>query len=336
MMRDLIANSIRYENGSFHILDQTKLPNVEEWIKCSTVDEFVSIVLTLKVRGAPAIGISASIMVAHLSKSNIGREELKEIICKFKSVRPTAVNLMNNLDQMEKALSNDNYKESLINTAERLFYEDVALCNEIAEKGVKLLKYHQNILTHCNTGSLATVGIGTALGVIQRKNELYGSTHVFVDETRPLLQGARLTAWELSKLGIDHTLICDSMAAFLMQQQKIDCVVVGADRIAINGDFANKIGTYSLAVLAHYHKIPFYVVAPYTTIDLECNNAIDIDIELRKSNEVRGYNNIIWSPKNVDVYNPAFDTTPAELITAWILNDGIYNNETFSKYARSN
>jgi methylthioribose-1-phosphate isomerase len=201
--------------------------------------------------------------------------------------------------------------------AEAIFEEDVALCEALAERGAPLLADGDSILTHCNAGGLVTAGVGTALGVVRRAHEQGKRLHVYVDETRPLLQGARITAWELGKLGIPHTLICDNMAASLMAQGKIQKVVVGADRIAKNGDFANKIGTYGVAVLAHHHKIPFYTVAPRTTFDPSCATGRDIPIEERAPDEVRAGK----SPPDCRVYNPAFDVTPRELITAVVLDD---------------
>ena len=206
------------------------------------------------------------------------------------------------------------------------FHEDVALCAAIGNAGAALIEPHENILTYCNTGSLATAGIGTAIGVLKTAHLQGKKIHVYVCETRPLLQGGRLTAWELEKNQIPYTLLCDNMVATLMEQGKIDRVIVGADRIAANGDFANKIGTYALAVLAHHHQIPFHVAAPYTTIDSHCVNGECIQIEERSPAEVRGaegsFGKIQWSPKGAPVYNPAFDVTPATLVSSYILNTG--------------
>ncbi|MCB0411182.1 MAG: S-methyl-5-thioribose-1-phosphate isomerase, partial [Bdellovibrionales bacterium] len=193
--------------------------------------------------------------------------------------------------------------------------------------GAKLIPRGARILTHCNTGGLATAGRGTALGVISKAFEQDPSLHVYVDETRPLLQGGRLTTYELTKLRIPYTLNCDNMAGQLMALGKMDCVIVGSDRIARNGDFANKIGTYSLAVLCNYHKIPFFVAAPFSTVDLECQSGREIPIEQRVPTEVRGFQSLQWAPENAEVYNPAFDVTPAELVTAWILDTGVYSQD---------
>jgi len=206
---------------------------------------------------------------------------------------------------------------SIVAGAEAIFDEDVALCHAMAERGAALIQDGDSVLTHCNSGGLATAGIGTALGVIRKAHEQGKRIHVYVDETRPLLQGARLTAWELSKVGIPFTLICDNMAGFLMSQGKVNKIFVGADRIAANGDFANKIGTYGLAVLARHHQVPFYTVAPSTTLDLNCKSGKEIPIEQRPADEVRAGK----SPAGCLVWNPAFDVTPRELITGVVLND---------------
>ena len=212
----------------------------------------------------------------------------------------------------------------IISEAENIFEEDQQLCKKMGENGAKFIEDGNSILTHCNTGGLATAGIGTALGVIRTASEQGKKIHVYVDETRPLLQGARLTTWELEKLNIPYTLICDNMAAQLMAKKKIQKIFVGADRIAANGDFANKIGTYSLAVLAKFHQIPFFTVAPYSTIDLHCPNGSEIPIEERKSGEVLGYlDEVQWAPKRAFVHNPAFDVTPVHLVTAIITDEGI-------------
>ncbi|TNF69770.1 MAG: S-methyl-5-thioribose-1-phosphate isomerase [Gammaproteobacteria bacterium] len=332
-MQDLISRALRYEHNVFEILDQTQLPHKEVWLKCDELETMIDIIQSLKVRGAPLIGITASIFIAHMAKKGANKNELTNAIEQLKRARPTAVNLMNNLNQMKAALNKDNYPVALVNTAEGLFNEDVALCQKMANYGAESLKPYNNILTHCNTGSLATVGIGTALGVIQKCYDHNQAIHVYVDETRPLLQGARLTTWELDKLGIKHTLICDNMAASLMGQAQVDVVIVGADRIAKNGDFANKIGTYGLAILAQYHKIPFYVAAPYTTIDTSIDSGDEIIIEKRIDSEVRGFSNkdhsIQWSQDHIIVDNPAFDITPYTLVTGWILDTGVYDQKTF-------
>jgi methylthioribose-1-phosphate isomerase len=238
----------------------------------------------------------------------------------LREARPTAVNLMNAVDRLADALAQPTAASrtaALVAEAESIFDEDVALCAAMGQRGADLIQDGDSVLTHCNTGGLATAGIGTALGAVRRAHEQGKRIHVFVDETRPLLQGARLTAWELGKLKIPYTLICDNMAGFLMSQGKINRIFVGADRIAANGDVANKIGTYSVAVLAHHHRVPFYVVAPRTTLDAACPSGKMIPIEQRKPEEVRAGK----SPADCAVWNPAFDVTPRELITAIVLDD---------------
>ena len=238
---------------------------------------------------------------------------------------------MNNIDVMLTALAQPDYQSACIAAASQLFAEDVALCQRMAELGAELVQSGDRILTHCNTGGLATVGLGTAFGVIHQAHRQGKAIQVWVDETRPLLQGGRLTAWELGQQQIPYQLICDNMAAMLMAQGLVDKIFVGSDRIAANGDFANKIGTYSLAVLAHYHQVPFYVVAPYTTVDLNCPDGAAIPIEQRNASEVKGvsgaFGQVSWAPEAAEVYNPAFDVTPAKLVTGWVLDTGVFNQQ---------
>lgn len=311
------------------LLDQTLLPQQELWLKIESKMQMIQAIKQLKVRGAPLIGISASLFLAYsaLCLSDQSVHELLNTLKELREARPTAVNLHHNLDSMAKALNTK--PNTLLKTALQIAEEDQSSCERMSENGASLIQDGFNILTHCNTGGLATVGIGTALGVIRKAYEQKKRIHVYVDETRPLLQGARLTAWELKKLGIPYTLITDNMAAHLMSLGKIDCAFVGCDRIARNGDFANKIGTYSIAVSCYYHQIPFYVVGPKTTFDENCLTGKDIIIEERIPQEVRGargsFGDIQWAPLDANVYNPSFDVTPAKLITNWIMDTGINN-----------
>jgi methylthioribose-1-phosphate isomerase len=337
-MKKLISSAFKFDGKQLLILDQQKLPKVSEWIPCTTVDELVTLIQRLAIRGAPLIGISAAVLLGHLAEQGTTREELLKAATTLRAARPTAVNLMHCIDRMVEVIKKDPFNpEAVVTQAEAIFDEDVALCQAIAEQGASIINQNEQILTHCNTGGLATAGVGTALGVIFQAHDDGKNIHVYVDETRPLLQGARLTAWELHQKNIPYTLLSDNMAAALMQQGKITKILVGADRIAANGDFANKIGTYSIAVLAHYHHIPFYVVAPQTTVDLHCSNGDCIEIEQRKSEEVTGFSGstgtVSWAPEGANVYNPAFDVTPAKLITGWILDSGVYTD--FSQYVLS-
>ena len=309
---------------TIRLLDQTLLPHQEKWLNIETTEQMIEAIKALRVRGAPLIGVAASMMVGKLASEKKSFDELMQKSNELYEARPTAVNLMICIDRMKKLIQQKSSLQSIIDVAVQIFNEDVELCEKMATNGASLIEDGDQILTHCNTGGLATAGVGTALGVIRKAFEQGKNIHVFVDETRPLLQGGRLTAWELQKLNIPCTLITDNMAAHLMSLGKITKAIVGSDRIAVNGDFANKIGTYSVAVNCHYHKVPFYVAAPYTTVDPKCENGKLIPIEQRHSNEVKGYGDLQWAPKNINVYNPSFDVTPNELVSAWILDKAVY------------
>ncbi len=328
-MKDLTSTALRYKNGKLHVLDQRKLPGEEHWHICKDENDLVALIQGLAIRGAPLLGIAAAIWVGHCAARGDNREELTNTITLLRASRPTAVNLMNYLDRLQKLVDSGADRLSIADEVAAIFAEDIALCAAMSERGAALVEHGDSILTHCNTGSLATAGIGTAIGVITTAHKQGKNISVWVDETRPLLQGARLTAWELEKAGVPYHLICDSMSAGLMAAGKVDRILVGADRIAINGDFANKVGTYALAVLAKHHDVPFYVVAPQTTVDKHCTDGASIDIEQRSADEVRGvagsFGSCTWSPVEAPVYNPAFDVTPAELVTGWILNSGVYD-----------
>lgn len=317
----MFSLGLRHEKNRLFVLDQTKLPHEETWIQCQSPKDMFDCIVELKVRGAPLIGVAAALELARFREDGANNAELVEVAKYLRNARPTAVNLMAAIDRLVLNLdSSEITTAAIVNTAEKIFDEDVALCEAIAKNGEIFINDGDNVLTHCNAGAIATAGIGTSIGIIRKAHENGKKIHVFVDETRPLLQGARLTAWELGKLGIPYTLICDNMAGMLMKQGKIQKIFVGADRIAKNGDFANKIGTYSVAVLAHHHKIPFYVAAPYTTVDQNCATGADIPIEERNPAEVRRD----FSPRDCKVYNPAFDVTPRDLVSEIILDSGLY------------
>lgn len=315
----------------YFILDQTQLPTHENWIKINSTEMMIEAIKKLQVRGAPLIGVAAALNLAQSALQGATTTSLLDKAQKLYDSRPTAVNLMVCIDRMRSILKNDVTVEAILSLAVQIFNEDVELCLQISKNGAHLIQDGDQILTHCNTGGLATAGIGTALGIIKLAHESGKKIHVYVDETRPLLQGARLTAWELQKLGIPMTLITDNMAAHLMQKKKITKAFVGSDRIAQNGDFANKIGTYSVAVNCFYHHIPFYVAAPYTTIDFDCISGESIPIEQRSATEVTGasghFGNVTWAPENSAVYNPSFDVTPAKLTTAWITDRDVYSQK---------
>ncbi|WP_318373768.1 S-methyl-5-thioribose-1-phosphate isomerase [Enterobacter sp.] len=330
-MQPLQTTSLRVSENQLFILDQQALPQQKNWLAASTTEQLVGHIHALRVRGAPLIGLSASLLLALQAEQGLTRDELAESLATLRAARPTAVNLMNNLDRMKAALARENYVPALVAEALRLIDEDKQLCDAIARAGSALVTPGSRLLTHCNTGGLATAGVGTAIGVIARAHEQGRVANVWVGETRPLLQGGRLTAWELNELGVPCQLITDSMAASLMAKGQVDAVWVGADRIAANGDVANKIGTYSLAVLAKFHGIPFYVAAPHTTLDRGCPDGDAIPIEQRAAEEVTGvagsFGAVQWAPENVQVYNPAFDVTPAALISGWVLDTGVVTPE---------
>ncbi|WP_428945239.1 S-methyl-5-thioribose-1-phosphate isomerase [Pantoea sp. FN060301] len=326
-MQTLNTTSLQVRDNQLWILDQQALPQKKIWCPTPDVASLVAHIKALRVRGAPLIGLSASLLLALLAENGLPEAELAEALEVLRAARPTAVNLMNNLDRMKLALAQEDYVTALTFEALRLVEEDKALCDNIAAAGARLITPGSRLLTHCNTGGLATAGVGTALGVIARGWQEGKVENVWVDETRPLLQGGRLTAWELGEMGVPYRLICDSMAASLMAKNQVDAVWVGADRIAANGDVANKIGTYSLAVLARYHGIPFYVAAPHTTLDAACPDGSAIPIEQRAASEVTGvagsFGEVQWAPEEAKVFNPAFDVTPASLISGWVLDTGV-------------
>ncbi len=326
-MKTLESISLSHHEGCLKILDQKQLPKTEFWQEIKSPEDMIEAIEELKVRGAPLIGVAAAVALGKYSESGATEKEFLNAAKALRESRPTAVNLMFAIDKLTNFEVSYNVQE-IVTKAEKLFIEDVELCERMANLGETLIKEGDNILTHCNTGGLATVGSGTALGVIRKAFENGKKIHVYVDETRPLLQGGRLTTWELEKYGIPYTLICDNMAASLMAEGKIQKVFLGSDRIAVNGDFANKIGTYNVAIIANYHKIPFYCVAPYTTVDFACESGVDIPIELRKDSEVRGvsgsFGDVEWAPAKSVTHNPAFDVTPFNLVSGWILDNKVY------------
>lgn len=324
------------ENSTLIILDQTLLPNEKVFLHLSTMEDVWEAIYHLKVRGAPAIGIAAA-YGAYLGVKASKEEDFDAFAAEFEKVkaylasaRPTAVNLFWALNRMEERLRKEaqksvkDIKQALKDEAERIREEDEQVCLSIGEHALSLLEPGWGLLTHCNAGTIATAKYGTALAPIYLGEEKGYDFKVYADETRPLLQGARLTAWELQEAGVDVTLICDNMASIVMKEGKVQAVLVGCDRVAANGDTANKIGTSGVAILAKHYGIPFYVCAPLSTVDLTCPSGDDIPIELRKEEEITA----AWyekpmAPENVKAYNPAFDVTDHELITAIITEKGI-------------
>jgi len=333
-------------DGWLRMIDQTKLPTELVWLDCHDVETVFEAIQSLRVRGAPAIGIAAAYGVVVgmqpfiESDATTFQKELKRVTARLAESRPTAVNLFWALDRMQRLadslVGESNSRailERLLAEAHEIRAEDQRMCRAIGRHGATLLENGMGVLTHCNAGGLATADYGTALALFFAAQEGGKQLHVFVDETRPLLQGARLTAWELARHRIEATLICDSMAALVMRQKKVQAVVTGADRIAANGDTANKIGTYGVALLAKAHGIPFYVAAPSSTFDLSLASGDAIPIEERRAAEITHGFGRQTAPEGVDVFNPAFDVTPAELIEAIICERGIIcpvNTETIA------
>ncbi len=323
--------SIKFQDDKFIFLDQTKLPLEEVYVETDDYERIALAIERLEVRGAPAIGITAAYGLT-LSLKNAGRSSEDEIFRKaykrLSSTRPTAVNLFMALNEIkttyEKNKSAENIYETVLNKAKEIHQDDIEKCRRIGENGLAIFKKKSNILTHCNTGKLATGGDGTAFNVIKVGYENNLVNFVYADETRPLLQGLRLTSFELERSGIPFAIQTDSMANVLMQQSKVDFVIVGADRIALNGDTANKIGTCSLAVLCNYYNIPFYVAAPTTTIDKKIASGSEIEIEYRNKNEILKINGSPVAPDYYDTFSPAFDVTPSHLITGIITEEKIY------------
>ncbi len=323
-------------DGFVRLIDQTLLPTRLEYRDCRTVEEVWEAIRTLRVRGAPAIGIAAALGVVVGMQSfqdrsrGAYRHRLREVADYLRTSRPTAVNLFWALDRMERRVAGFTEQFGprqltlmLLEEARAIAEEDRQMCRAIGRAGAALVRDGQGVLTHCNAGGLATADYGTALAVLFAAAEEGRHFHVYADETRPLLQGARLTAWELQQRGIDVTLICDSMAAQVMKEGRVHLVVVGADRIAANGDTANKIGTYGVAVLARAHGLPFYVAAPSSTFDLGLAGGDAIPIEQRDAREVTHGFGRQTAPDGIRVYNPAFDVTPAGLITGIVTEKGV-------------
>jgi methylthioribose-1-phosphate isomerase len=330
--------TIAFEEGAIVMVDQRKLPAAEVYVRCRSAMEVAKAIRTMVIRGAPAIGVAASMGISlgmERSKATGTRQfaaEFQKTCDLMAATRPTAVNLFWAIERMKRSFAEgalagesvDELKARLRREAERVHDEDVASCKAIGRFGAHLIPDQARVLTHCNAGALATAGYGTALGVIRAAVEAGKRVRVLADETRPFLQGSRLTAWELLKEGIDTTVITDNMAGTLMLAGEIDMAVVGADRIAANGDTANKIGTYTVAILAKEHGIPFYVAAPWSSIDLSVANGSLIPIEERDAREVTHVGSSQLAPDGATVRNPAFDVTPHKYITAIVTDRGVF------------
>ena len=329
-MTSVELHPVLFDRGELRMIDQRELPAREVWVKIHDAEEAAAAIRDMLVRGAPAIGVAAGygLALAAARAATMSREEGRAYFTQaeatLRAARPTAVNLAWALERVKRALEHSDGKpEAALAEAEAIFREDLAACHAIGKLGARLLPDPVRVLTHCNAGALATAGYGTALGVVRGARDAGKKVRVFATETRPYLQGARLTAWELVRDGIDVTLITDNMVGHMMSRMEIDAVVVGADRIAANGDTANKIGTYQVAILAREHALPFYVAAPTSTVDLEVADGAGIPIEERSSAEVLTISGRRIAPEGVNARHPAFDVTPARLITAIITERGV-------------
>ncbi len=331
-----MVQAVSWERDHLRMIDQTRIPEKKIYLQLNTVEEIFEAIRNLRVRGAPAIGVTAAYGL-YLGMRNDSFASPDAFFAKLQthidylaSARPTAVNLFWAMEHIKNRLQNitngnvDHLKSKLLDFAIELHEDDRQRCDLMADFGQEVIPENARILTHCNTGALATGGIGTAFGVIYRAHQLGKNIEVFADETRPVLQGARLTMFELIEAGIPANLICDNMAAALMQQKKVDLVVLGSDRVSADGSAANKIGTYGVAVLAKYHQIPFYVAAPLSTFDLSISAGKNIPIENRNNDEIRNvFGKCYITVQDADCWNPAFDVTPPELISGIITERGI-------------
>jgi len=321
-----MVETIEWTDAGVVMIDQTRLPREQVFVTCRSYVEVAVAIRSMVIRGAPAIGVAAAMGVAMGVQEDADFDRVCETLA---STRPTAVNLFWAIERMRvlraslKAASREELVRRMIEEAKNIRLDDIAICRAIGKHGAALVPDGKTVLTHCNAGALATAGYGTALGVIRAAAEAGKKIDVFADETRPFLQGARLTAWELQQDGIATTLITDNMAGHFLHSGRIGCVVVGADRIAANGDVANKIGTYSLAVLAKENNVPFYVAAPVSTFDLTLKSGESIPIEQRSAEEVTHVFGVPVAPENIAVENPAFDVTPARYVTAIICERGV-------------
>jgi methylthioribose-1-phosphate isomerase len=320
--RDPIPPTIEWRRGRVRLVDQRVLPRRLCFVECASVDELMLAIRSLAIRGAPALGAAGAYGVALAASTLPTGRAVRSAAARLARARPTAVNLSWGVERALAAYSAGG-AEAALAAAHQIAEADVAGNRALGGFGATLIDDGARVLTHCNTGSLATVGYGTALGVIRAAAESGKRVHVWVDETRPLLQGARLTAWELGRLGIPYTVVVDAMAGSLFASDDVDLVIVGADRIAANGDVANKVGTYTLAVLADRHRVPFYVAAPTTTIDLHTGRGAAIPIEQRDSREVLSFGSTRVAPRRAQAVNRAFDVTPASLVRAIVTDHGI-------------
>jgi len=345
----MLLEPIRWKKNSIVFIDQTGLPSAFKFVRCRDVATLCEAIKKLRIRGAPLIGVSVALgyaLAAINSKSKTLSGLMRDLNVasdKLKKTRPTAVNLFWALERMQDKFSHceatkkhsglamTKIKKTILDEALCILKEDREMCRAIGKNGARLIKNGDIVLTHCNAGMLATAGYGTALSVFYEAKKQGKKFKVYADETRPLMQGSRLTMWELMKNDIDATLICDDMAAATIIEKRVNKIIVGADRIARNGDAANKIGTYGLAVLAKYHKIPFYIAAPSSTIDRNIRTGKDIPIEERKREELIYVGAKQTAPKNAKVFNPAFDVTPNRLITAIITESGVYDIKRFRR-----
>ncbi len=341
-MKSLADCAIEWQEDHLVLLDQRKLPNNVQYMHCHNIDDVIAAIKNMVVRGAPAIGVTAAFGVVLAARNRYQKtprtwqQEVLQDLNALAEARPTAVNLRWAIERMQKEIATscqDDPVTALLHTAKQIHAEDVLANRTLGAFGAALLGEQSSVLTHCNAGALATGGYGTALGVIRSAFAQNKIKLIYADETRPWFQGTRLTAWELMQDNIPVTVICDSAAASLMRQHKLAWVIVGADRVASNGDVANKIGTYSLAVMARQHGVKFMVAAPTSTIDMRVENGDDIEIEQRAQNEITEVGSVAIGPDELEVWNPVFDITPAKFVDALVTEKGVVENPTHAKIA---
>lgn len=328
-MKPVETFALKYNGTDLQILNQNRLPHQEQWRPITSAEDLKRARKSLSLRGSGLLALSAILWMALSAEKGATVQQLRKIADEYLAYQSTSIYIQNHINRLVQYLDENYTKERFVGVVEEMIDEDIYACTKISEMGSSLFYENENILTHSNAGSLSIAGEGTAIGVIKKVFEQGKNPHVYVAETRPMLEGARLTTYELEKANIPYTLICDSLAPTLMREGKIQRVIVGADRIAANGDVAAKMGTYTLAIACDYHTVPFYIAAPHSAVDKQWLTGEQIPMEERGEAEVLGvqtsFGEIVWAPTKARAYNPGFDVTPAKLVTSWIMDDKVYD-----------